>query len=205
MPKTRKTIRAAIRQRCKTQHLWWRWDASEPRESATCKCGKVALILRLILKYWDRCHHQSDFFSGRSVVISAEQCQTSCCMKIRQLQLWSVEQFKSSIQQKWTMIPLAKLPKLKSWVPKRLKSVIRRKGDMLHYLFFSSFFFRLCCWSLTLDLFILLYCWKLSNFSVNGLSSVSPGFRVRPQYYKCSFDFWLIRAVLLDGVVTIFC
>ena len=50
--------------------------------------------------------------------------------RIRQRQPQIVEQLKSCIDQEWTKIPLAKLKQLITSVPKRLQSVIKRKGDV---------------------------------------------------------------------------
>ena len=56
-------------------------------------------------------------------------------MKRRIRQRWppSVEQLKSCIHQEWAKIPLAKLQQFRSSVPKRLQSVIKRKGDVTQW------------------------------------------------------------------------
>ena len=56
-------------------------------------------------------------------------------MKRRIRQRWprTVEQLKSCIHQEWAKIPLAKLQQLIPSVPKRLQSVIKRKGDVTQW------------------------------------------------------------------------
>ena len=53
--------------------------------------------------------------------------------RIRQRRPRTVEQLKSCIHQEWAKIPLAKLQQLISSVPKRLQSVIKRKGDVTQW------------------------------------------------------------------------
>ena len=53
--------------------------------------------------------------------------------RIRQPQPPTVQQLKSCTHQEWAKIPLAKLQQLISSVPKRLQSVIKRKGDVTQW------------------------------------------------------------------------
>ena len=53
--------------------------------------------------------------------------------KIQQRRLWTVEQLKLYIKQEWERIPPEKLQKLVSSVPKRLLSVVKRKGDVTQW------------------------------------------------------------------------
>lgn len=53
--------------------------------------------------------------------------------RIRQKRPRTVEQLKSYIKQEWTKFPIANLLQLVSSVPKRLKSVIKRKGDVTQW------------------------------------------------------------------------
>ncbi|KAL6458326.1 hypothetical protein MHYP_G00335560 [Metynnis hypsauchen] len=53
--------------------------------------------------------------------------------KIRQRRPWTVEQLKLYIKQEWERIPPTKLQQLVSSVPKRLLSVVKRKGDVTQW------------------------------------------------------------------------
>ena len=53
--------------------------------------------------------------------------------KIRQRRPRTVEQLKLYIKQEWERIPPTKLQQLVSSVPKRLLSVVKRKGDVTQW------------------------------------------------------------------------
>ena len=53
--------------------------------------------------------------------------------KMRQRRPRTVEQLKSYIKQEWQRIPLTKLQKLVSSVPKCLLSVVKRRGDLTQW------------------------------------------------------------------------
>ena len=49
--------------------------------------------------------------------------------KVRQRRPKTIEQLEACIRQEWESIPISKLEKLVSSVPRRLLSVVRRRGD----------------------------------------------------------------------------
>lgn len=66
--------------------------------------------------------------------------------KIRQKRPKTVEQLESYIRQEWVNIPLPKLEQLVSSVPRRLQTVVKRKGDVSQWETWPCpNFFEMCC------------------------------------------------------------
>ena len=85
----------------------------------------------------------------------------------------TVEQLKCCIHQEWAKIPLAKLQQLISSVPKRLQSVIKRKGDVTQMVSIPRPHLFLSVLQVSLSKFVYIYQIKLSSVKTLKIFSLS--------------------------------